>query len=369
MLRWALLGLAVVVLIATLLIGALAFGRDRGYFAPVFAPDGQSIYAIRRDVSATIVGFGYEFWTTPAAVWIHRDRFSLVNVRLADRRITSVEEFPPSPLEGTRLNAYHGAIYGVGRGYLRWADPSHLEYFLAVTNTDAPMSRTFVIRRQWSSEKGRWVGSARWTPGYDSMGGNVPEQLSGDREVIALRGDELLPCAVVILREGEDAASPVIETDKCRQKYASGYARAAMAEFIRRPEIERVQRMERTYADLVARGRAEGLNEGTAMLRANKEMERLGYYPKSPTIVAHREACGTPVFHISDEEFKVGLFQDIEQAIAHPDQEVDKGGEYVIHQQYDTSRQLNAFLKGARNAVFYVEGRGGCWRMTVTHYQ
>jgi len=127
--------------------------------------------------------------------------------------------------------------------------------------------------------------------------------------------------------------------------------------------------MERTYADQVARGRAEGLNEGAAMLKAGKEMERLGYYPKSPTIVAHREACGTPVFRISDEEFRVGLFQDIERAIQHPDEEVDKGGEYVLHQQYDTSRQVNAFLSEHRNAVFFVEGHGGCWRLTVTHYQ
>src|SRR5262245_40530438 len=132
MLRWALLGLAVLVIAATLLTGVLAFSSDRGYFAPLFSPDGQSIFVIRRDVSATAVGFGYESWTPPAHVRIGRDRFSLLNIRLADRRVTTVETFPPSPLEGTSLSAYHGAIYGVGRGYLRWADRSHLEYFLAV---------------------------------------------------------------------------------------------------------------------------------------------------------------------------------------------------------------------------------------------
>jgi hypothetical protein len=369
MLRWALLGLAVLVIAATLLTGALAFSSDRGYFAPVFSHDGQSIYVIRRDVSATIVGFGHEFWTPPAHVRIRRDRFALLNIRLADRQVTTVEAFPPSPLEGTSLSTYHGAIYGVGRGYLRWADASHLEYFLAVTNSDAPLAKTFVCRRQWSTTNHSWVASAPWEAGSDSMGGDVPEQLSGDREVMALRGDELLPCAIVMLREHEPRAQPVFETDACRRKYPSGYTRDAIAEFIRRPAIERVQRMERTYADLVARGRAEGLNEGAAMLKANKEMERLGYYPKSPTIVAHHETCGTPVFRIADEEFRVGLFQDIERAIQHPDEEVDKGGEYVIHQRHDTSRQLNAFLSEHRNAVFFVEGHGGCWRLTVTHYQ
>ena len=371
MLRWILLGLAALGLIVILATGVVGLGRDRGYFAPVFAPDGQAIYAIRREVSATIVGFGYEFWTPPATVWIHRDRFALISIRLSDRHVTTIEEFPPSPLEGARLKAYHGAIFGVGRGTLRWADRDHLEYALAVTNTDSPMSRTFVIRRQWSREQSRFVTSAPWQPGSDRMGGDVPEQLYGDREVIAPRGDELLPCAVVVLQEGQAAAEPLVETDACRRKYPDGYTREGLAEFIRRPDIERVARMTQTYADLVAKARADGLNEGAAMLRANKEMERLGYYPRSPTLVAHRDSCdaGTPLFHISDEEFKVGLFQDIDQAIAHPDEEVDKGGEYVLHQSYDTSRQLNAFLSEHRNAVFFVEGHGGCWRLTVRHYQ
>jgi len=371
MLRWALAGLGVLVVGVVLLSGAVTLGRDRGYFAPIFTPDGQSIYTIRREVSATLIGFGYEFWSPPATVRVHRDRFALLKVRLADRHVEIVQEFPPSPLEGTRLNAYHGTIYGGGRGYLRWADSEHLEYFLAVTNTDAPSARTFVIRRQWDSKAGNWRAVSNWQPGYDSMGGDVPGQLSGDREVIAVRGDESLPCAVVILREGDEKAQPVLETGTCRAKYGAGYTRQALAEFIHRTDIERVQRMERTYADLVAQGRAAGLNEGAAMLRANKEMERLGYYPKSPTIVAHREACGTgaPTFHISDEEFKVGLFQDIDKAIAHPDEEVDKGGEYVLHQSYDTSRQLNAYLSEHRNATFFIEGHGGCWSLKVRHYQ
>ena len=42
--------------------------QQRGYLAAVFAPDAQSIYAIERDVSATVFGFGYEFWTPPGKV-------------------------------------------------------------------------------------------------------------------------------------------------------------------------------------------------------------------------------------------------------------------------------------------------------------
>ena len=156
MLRWALLGLAVLAIAATLLSGALAFGSDRGYFAPVFSHDGRSIYVIRRDVSATIVGFGHEFWTPPARVRIRRDRFALLNIRLADRQVTTVETFPPSPLEGTSLSTYHGAIYGVGRGYLRWADASHLEYF-----SPSPT----VMRRSRKRSSAAGSGARRTTAG------------------------------------------------------------------------------------------------------------------------------------------------------------------------------------------------------------
>ena len=53
----------------------------------------------------------------------------------------------------------------------------------------------------------------------------------------------------------------------------------------------------------------------------------------------------SPVFTISDEEFRVGLFQDIERAIQHPGTAEEKGGTYVLHQNYDTSGRINAYLK------------------------
>jgi hypothetical protein len=143
-----------------------------------------------------------------------------------------------------------------------------------------------------------------------------------------------------------------------------------MAAFSHRADIERSQTMSRTYDGLVAGGKARGLNEGTAMLEANKRMEDLGYYPKSPTITGHRSDCAnaSPLFAISDDEFRVGLFQDIERAIQHPDTAQERGGTYVLHQNYDTSRQINEYLKDRRDATFYVDGRGGCWQLVVRYY-
>ena len=361
----------VVLLVAsvTLLVWSLTT-EQRGYLAPVFARDGQSIYAIEREVRATVLGLGYEFWTPPAKVRIHRDRFRLINLRIADGHLSAVQEFPQSPLEGTSISAYHGAIFGVARGFLRWTDDSHLEYTMSVERSDTPSSRTFVVERRWDKDANRFVEKPPWREGYNSTGGSVPEQLLGDLEVIAPAGDELLPCAIVMLRRDAPAARVLIETPVCRKKYGD-YSAARMAAFSRRADIERTQTIARTYADLVTAGKARGLDEGTAMLEANKRMEDLGYYPRSPTITAHPAACEgmSPVFRISDEEFRVGLFQDIELAIQHPGTAGEKGGDYVLHQSYDTSEKINEFLKLRQDATFYVDGHGGCWQLVVKYYR
>jgi len=348
-------------------IGYIAAPHETGYFAPVFAPDGQSIFAITREVRATVAGFGAPGFTTPAAVHLSRDRFRLVQVHLPDGRVTTVEEFPPSPLEGSTIESYHGAIFGVPQAHLRWADPDHLEYEIGVTRHDSPSSRTFVVQRLWNPSTRAFVTPPPWQEGPTRMaGGDEPQQVHGDREVIAVPGGEMMPCAVALL--GRDGSSTtLVDTRACRRKYASGISREILEPISRRAEIERIRTITSTYADLVARGRAAGRSEGQAMLDAGREMERLGLYPKPTTLVAARGGCegASPLFTISDMEFTVGLFPDIEQALASPGTEVDKSmGDYVTHRDYPTSREINDYLKSGHTS-FVVRARGACWRLTI----
>lgn len=348
-------------------IGYIAAPQETGYFAPVFAPDGQSIFAITREVRATVAGFGAQGFTPPAAVHLSRDRFRLVQVHLPDGRVTTVEEFPPSPLEGSTIESYHGAIFGVPQAHLRWADPDHLEYEIGVTRHDSPSSRTFVVQRLWNPSTRAFVTPPPWQEGPTRMaGGDEPQQVHGDREVIAVPGGEMMPCAVALL--GRDGSSTtLVDTRACRRKYASGISREILQPISRRAEIERIRTITSTYADLVARGRAAGRSEGQAMLDAGREMERLGLYPKPTTLVAARGGCegASPLFTISDMEFTVGLFPDIEQALASPGTEVDKSmGDYVTHRDYPTSREINDYLKSGHTS-FVVRARGACWRLTI----
>jgi hypothetical protein len=51
------------------------------------------------------------------------------------------------------------------------------------------------------------------------------------------------------------------------------------------------------------------------MLEAGRRMQGLGLFPKSVTLVAHAEMCAaqSPLFPITDEQFRDGLFPDIER--------------------------------------------------------
>jgi hypothetical protein len=348
-------------------IGVIAMPHETGYFAPVFTPDGKSVLAISREVRAIVTGFGWEFFTPPASVRLVQDRFRLVSIRVADGGVTILETFPPSPLEGARFTAYHGAIFGVPHAHLRWPDPDHLEYEIAVTRHQPPLARTFVVRRVWNPTSQAYETSVPWEEAPTRMAGDEPSQLHGDTETIAVPGDELMPCAIALLNRDGSAPNPLVQTAACRRKYPAGISSAVLMPISRRADIERIETIQITYADLVARGRRSGVSEGQAMLDANKEMQRLGLYPKTTTLVADPAGCesASPLFPISDMEFTVGLFQDIEAAIKSPGTEVDKAmGAYIIHRDYSTSRQINEYLDAGRSN-FFVRAHGACWRMTI----
>ena len=365
--RWIAAG-ALLVLVATAWATGLAtIQRDRGYSSPVFAPDGASVYALRRDARAAVFGFGFEFFTPPATVFVQHDRHALINVRLADHHVEVLLELPPSPLEDERIHAYHGAIYGTSSAHLRWA-AGQLEYEVAVTRHDTPLSRTFVARGRWEPGGRTPVTPPQWREQSAGMGGLEPAQLSNRLEVIALPGDEGLPCALVTLDRDSRQVETLVATSRCARRYPSGPSPTDLAPLSRRAEIERSQTMTRTYAELVAAGLAAGASEGEAMLRANKQMERLGYYPKSTTLTATPGRCSgdAAVFPISDDEFSVGLFPDIAEAIAHPGEEVDKAmGSYIVHSGFETSRRINEFLSSREHTTFDVKTATACWRLQI----
>lgn len=366
--RWIAAGTAVVVLAGAWFTGVVGLPQGTGYFTPLFSPDGRTIYAIRRDAAAVTLGFGYEFFTPPASVYVRDDRYALLAIAPSGGRQTVLDRLPTSPLAGRRLSAYHGAIFGSASTHLRWNN-GRLLYEVALTRYDSPLSRTFVARGAWDPATSRVVDAPEWKEAGSIGGGDEPEQLAGRLEVIALPGGEGLPCGVVTLDRDTHAVTPLVMTSTCRARFPAGVTAADVAPLSRRPDIERAQTITQTYAALVARGIASGVNEGTAMLQANKEMERLGYFPRTPSLTATKTTCaadGPPTFEISDEELRVGLFQDIGNALAHPGEAVDKeSGDYIRHQSFDTSQRINDYLADRGHTTFVVKRGQTCWLMAI----
>ena len=87
-------------------------------------------------------------------------------------------------------------------------------------------------------------------------------------------------------------------------------------------------------------------------------------------MVATRAATattGAPVFTITDQEFLVGIFNDIREAIDRPGEEIEKAGAYVIHSDFDTSRQINQYLADRKDTEFFVQADGTLWRIVVDY--
>jgi hypothetical protein len=361
------LGVMAVLALAGLL--AACSTHTRGYLSPQFSPDGTSIVVIARDTRALVFGFGYEMFTPPARTRVLRDRFSLLRVHIADGRVDVLHDFPASPLEGGWVQSYRPSLAGSASAHLRWATPHALEYEIAVSRPRQPTSETFVTRRRWNTTS-RQLEITGWTEGSSGMGGIESTQLHGDREVVALRAGGALPCAVLLVTEGQPLARPLLEESECRKAFPDGYPVATLADVIHRPAIMRVEHLRETHARLQAEARARGLSDGDAALAAIRGMQQLGLYPKPSTLVATRVAgveLGLPVFEISDTEFLVGLFPDIRAALDNAGTEVEKSmGDYIIHRDYDTSRRLNAWLADRARTTFYVRADGATWRLELT---
>jgi hypothetical protein len=116
---------------------------------------------------------------------------------------------------------------------------------------------------------------------------------------------------------------------------------------------------------------AEGVNEAEAHARALAEMERRGFLPKSPRLVAtpvDELPRGVRVFDITEEQLRMGLFQDIGAALATPGIEVETGtGTYMKAGDDDTGPRLRAF-RDAGNDRFGVRHRGRLYLLEVRRF-
>jgi hypothetical protein len=358
-------GLLVLVLLGLAAAAAATVPRRLvSFHGPVFTPDGKAVLAVRRDLHVWLFGPGLESVTPPAWVLVRGDRFTLVKVDRQTGKETVVATLPPSPLEGRWMRAHraHLSWLGQARATVAWERQAPA-WSVAVTSRGDYSDETKTITS--ADRKQEWRTSGASLGAHDGRA-----SLSGREEVLVV---PFAPCAIVLL-DSSQRGIRTLTADACGRDVAP-LEYAAVETYARRDAIERTARLGDLRDGLARKARASGLTDADAELRAIDQLERLGYLPRPPQLVAtaltiddvrQRQESGTltPLFAISAEEFRLGLFPDIRAALDAPGTEVRYQGPYVLHNDFDTSRAINGYLDHGVQAFFVeTEGRFAWIRM------
>lgn len=364
--------MALAAVLAIVWLGFVTWERHTGYFGPAFSPDGRHVYAVVRETTGFTWGFGWEHFTPPARAYPLTDNVRLVRIDAASGTEETLEAWRETPVLRRTLSEYRGRIFNSFRAALRPDAGGSLVYEIEIAIPVVPTSEVHRIAGTWSAEpsqgrRGEWQRAAFSSP-------LVSERVvSGDTEVFALRGPESYPCALVLLDHRTMTTRVIARSSTYAERYSGGPPLDALMEVSRKKDIDRLAMLERKRSELVTQFRAQGATEIDALLKTGRALEDLGYLPRSARLVAHRlsateaSAPGIPLFEIAEAEMASGIFPDIEKALAAPGTEIDRSmGKYIVHNDYTTSRALNAHLaSGARE--FAVRFRGTTYLMEIRH--
>ncbi len=359
-------GTLVVVLAFAQWIGILAIERHNGYFAPVWAADGEHIYFVERDTTGVIWGLGWEFFSPPANSYVFSDRLTLERLNVVSGKREVLERFADTPVTGRTTRHYRGRIFNTMSTRLTPTDQG-VEIRVRMNIPRVPSSEQWALAGIWQPGQ---PSNAQWA--NKSSGGFAPpnEILQNGIEVLTVPGREAFPAAVLAV-EADGSYRVLLKNGDFNQLYPDGVPPKQIAERAGRERIERSREFSRVHEELKTRFSAEGLNDGAASLRAYDEMEELGFLPKSPRLVAtalNTAPADVRIFDIPQEYFKVGLFQDIAAAIAAPNSEVQTStGTYLKYYDDELGPRLKAWRNDG-NDRFAVRTAGRTYLLEVRRF-
>ena len=350
-------------LAAATAIGLITVERHTGFHAPVWDAEADGIYYVERDSFGIAWGFGWEHFSPPAYSYVMRDRFRLRHLDIEKAQPVTLGQWSTSPVEGRVTRHYRGRIF------------NSVSARVDVTAEGASYLVHMSIPRVPSSEQ--WSLQGMWTPATDATGewrqewagytAGSDEVLMRGVELLTVPGRESYPAAILAVN-AEGNVDVLVHNRHFGGLYPGGVPAELIAERSRREQIERGRDFRSIEDKLVARFRADGLNEGAAKLRAIEEMEELGFLPKRPRLVAASVddvPSGTRVFDIPPDYFKVGLFQDIAAAIAAPGKQVDTGtGTYLKYYDDELGPRLKEWRE-QENDSFAIRTGGRTYLLTV----
>jgi len=366
----ALIALGIVLaggLAAAAALGLVTVERHTGFFAPVWDAEADGIYYVERDSFGIAWGFGWEHFSPPAYSYVVRDQFRLRHLELDAGQPVILGQWSTSPVEGRVTRHYRGRIFNAVSARVE-VTADGASYLMDMSIPRVPSSEQWSLQGTWFAATG---ATGAWRQEWAGYAAGSDEVLVRGVELLTVPGRESYPAAILAVSADGDARV-LVHNRHFEGLYPDGVPAGLIAERSRREEIERARDFRRIEDKLVARYKAEGLNEGAAKLRAVEEMEELGFLPKRPRLVASPVDDVPPdtrVFEIPADYFEVGLFQDIAAAIAAPGTQVDTStGTYLKY--YDD--ELGPRLKHWRdegNDRFAVRTGGRTFVMTVSRPQ
>ncbi len=158
-----------VVLAFVLLAVGLAFlllsqiRSEEGFYSPVYSPDGSEVFFIAREKSGLVLGF--ECLSPPAYVFVWKDPFTLLRLRVEDGSVEVARTWPGSPLERQWLRTYRGRLFTAPSTRLRWDDPSRLPYRVGLRTPRQPTADHFFLSGEWRSTGEESPDSKTWQQG------------------------------------------------------------------------------------------------------------------------------------------------------------------------------------------------------------
>lgn len=337
-----------------------------GYLAAVWDADGRHVYALQRETTGRVTGFGWEFFTPPARVTVIADRFHLIRINVEDGRTERLHTFEGSPLVDRTTHHYRGRIFNHVSAKLE-PTSTGVRYVVHMSIPRVPQSEPWQLTGEWSLGT---PSNAEWEP--NRSGSTVPpdDVLRDGVEVVTVPGEESYPAGVLLV-ERDGTYRVLARNDSFGRMYPTGVPASVVAAESSRDRIERRRELNRVRSELMERFTAEGLSEGEASLRTHDAMAEMGYYPKSPKIVATRledAPAGLRVFTIPQDYFAVGLFQDIAKAIDSPGTEVSAStGTYLQYYDDRLGPELKAWIE-AGNDQFVVETNGKRYELEIKRF-
>jgi hypothetical protein len=367
----AFVALLVAAVVVVVLANRVRLDRFTGYYAPTFTPDGGAVVLLERQVTGISWGLGYEHFTVPAHSYVLADELKLRSIDLESGTARDLEVLPELPTVGRHLRAYRGRLYHYLSADLRFSHTSVPDIRLKLSIPRVPTSEQYNFSRLLGADAGE--STAGWREGGMPVYPSSAQRVYDTLELLTVPGAEALPCGVVLYDHANQAHRYIAGAAACARAHPDGYAETKLLERSQYAAVKRIETLRTVRQQLMEKFRAQGMIEGDAAIATIDEMRRLGFYPKPTTIEA------TPLdeegkarylarewrsFKISDQEFLVGLFQDIERALDRPGEEVEFFGRYTRHRDFDNSEALNAYLKD-RPEGFLLEAGGRTYAMTI----